>query len=76
MAIRGGWSYNSRQLAQLHQGQFLQASGGVGIKEGDLRPPLVSHTHPLKVANRRISRHCQTDQAALLWATAQARCGS
>jgi hypothetical protein len=36
-----GRSYNSHQLAQLHQGQFLQASGGVGTKVGDLRPPLV-----------------------------------
>jgi hypothetical protein len=39
MATHSGRSYNSHQLAQLHQGQFLQASGGVGTKEGDLRSP-------------------------------------
>ena len=41
LATYSGRSYNSHQLAQLHQGQFLQASGGVGTKVGDLRPPLV-----------------------------------
>ena len=41
MATRSGRGYNSHQLGQLHQGQFLQAGGGVGTKVGDLRPPLV-----------------------------------
>ena len=40
MATHSGRSYNSHQLGKLHQGQFLPASGGVGAKEGDLRPPL------------------------------------
>ena len=31
----------SQHSYTLHQGQFLQASGGVGTKVGDLRPPLV-----------------------------------
>ena len=53
------------QSAQLHQGQFLQASGGVGTKEGDLRPPFgVAVTHPFKVANRRI---LPADQTVPLW---------
>ena len=54
MATHSGRSYSSHQLGQLHQGQFLPASGGVGTKVGDLRPPLVFGCHPFKVANRRI----------------------
>ena len=41
MATHSGRSYNSHQLGQLHQGQFLPAGGGVGAKVGDLRQPLV-----------------------------------
>ena len=54
MATYSGRSYNSHQLAQLRQGQFLQASGGAGTKVGGLRSPWCFDTHPSKVANRRI----------------------
>ena len=54
MATYSGRSYDSLLFALLQGEIFPQASGGVGAKEGDLRPPWCFEFHPSKITNRRI----------------------